>query len=249
MSTHPMTQSAQVVVAHGCPVLAAGLVSSLRRLPRCEVRLWDGATPAVPTVEGPGAQIVIGDRDFVAGLLARRSRASMPRARLVIVSASPDGASGAEARLPDGVDARLSVPCAEDEFFALVRRLGGAGAPDSTKGGLAPGVLRLVLARIEGGLGDGLALADLAALAKLSEGHFSRAFKRSVGLPPHRYLLHRRVAAAARLLADEKRSITDIALDLGFSDQSQFTRQFAALTGVTPGAHRRALRAQPDQAA
>jgi AraC-like DNA-binding protein len=82
-----------------------------------------------------------------------------------------------------------------------------------------------------------------------SVAHFSRAFKRSVGLPPHRYLLHRRIAMATRLLGEGERSLTDIALSLGFSDQSLFTRQFAALTGMTPGAARRQLRSQRDGAA
>ncbi len=249
MSTMSTIPSAQVFVAHGCPVLAAGLVSSLRRLPRCDVRLWDDGSHAVPAIEGTGAQIVIGDRNCVSGLLARRSRASMPCARLVVVSSSPDDGSSDLPPLTDGVDAYLTVPCAEEEFFALVQRLSGADAPVPVKGGLAPGVLGRVLARIEGGLGEELALAELAALASLSDGHFSRAFKRSMGLPPHRYLLHRRVAAAARLLADERNSIASVALELGFSDQSQFTRLFAALTGVTPGAHRRALRSQSSMAA
>lgn len=244
MTTRSMTQSAHVVVAHECPVLAAGLVTSLRRLPGCDVQLWRDGSAFKPGVEGPGAQIVIGDRAFVAGLLARRSRDSGPTARMVIVNSSPDDAASDQAGLPDGVDASLTVPCAEEEFFALVRRLSGAGAPGSESGGLAPGVLRRVLAQIESRLDEGIPLAELAKLAGLSEGHFSRAFKRSVGLPPHRYALHRRVAAAARLLESDDQSLTDIALSLGFSDQSIFTRQFAALTGATPGAYRRTHRAQ-----
>lgn len=249
MSTTSMNQRAQVVVAHGCAVLAAGLVTSLRRLPRCDVRLWTDASPAGPIIDGSGAQIVIGDRAFVAGLLAQRNRASMPGARVVIVDSSPDDVSSARLELPDGVDACLTVPCAEEEFFSLVHRLSGVGAPVVVRGGLAAGVLRHVLAQIEGSLGEGLALAELAALATLSEGHFSRAFKRSVGLPPHRYLLHRRVAAATRLLADDTQSLAGIALALGFSDQSQFTRQFAALIRTTPGAYRRTLRSERDEAA
>jgi AraC-like DNA-binding protein len=244
-----MTPGAQVVVAHRCPVLAAGLVTSLRRLPSCDVQLWDDRWPAGPTIEGPGAQIVIGDKTFVAALLARQARATGPGPRLVIVSDPSDDRAGEGTGLPDGVDARLTVPCAEPEFFALVRRLSGAGAPAPEGGGLSPGLLRRVLAQIEGRLGESTALADLAALAGLSKGHFSRAFKRSVGLPPHRYLLHRRIAMATRLLLDGDRSLTDIALSLGFADQSLFTRQFAALTGMTPGAARRQLRSQRDGAA
>jgi AraC-like DNA-binding protein len=248
MPTRSITQSAQVVVAHACPVLAAGLVTSLRRLPGCDVQLWGGTSPALPVPEGPGTQIVIGDRDFVAGLLARRSREPGAAARLVIVHSQREDASGDRPGLPDGVDASLTVPCAEQEFFALVRRLCGAGAPATDSGGLAPGLLRRVLARIECSLDEGTPLAELARMAGLSEGHFSRAFKRSVGLPPHRWVLHRRVAAAARRLADDDASLSDIALSLGFSDQSLFTRQFAALTGVTPGAYRRGLRARREVA-
>ena len=153
---------------------------------------------------------------------------------------SPTGGRGGE-RSPLF---RLDAP-----WMVSVVRPNGAEARTAVmgavKGGLATGVLHQVLAKIEERLGEGFALADLAALANLSEGHFSRAFKRSVGLPPHRYLLHRRVCAATRLLGDDALSLTGIALACGFFDQSQFTRQFAAMSGITPGAHRRSLRSHP----
>lgn len=82
--------------------------------------------------------------------------------------------------------------------------------------------------------------AELAKECRLSSSHFARAFKQTVGSPPHRWLLEQRVRMAKGLLATSRESISDIALGMGFSDQSRFTRVFSRVTGATPGAWRRA---------
>jgi AraC-like DNA-binding protein len=61
-----------------------------------------------------------------------------------------------------------------------------------------------------------------------------RTFRRDVGLSPHAYLTQIRVEAAKKLLS-EGASIVDVASDIGFTDQSHFTRHFKRITGVTPG--------------
>ena len=87
-----------------------------------------------------------------------------------------------------------------------------------------------------------IALEDAARFAGLSPFHFLRVFGRALGVTPHQYLVRSRLRRAARLLADDPRSVTDIALDVGFGDLSNFVRTFHRAAGVSPGAFRRAKR-------
>lgn len=107
------------------------------------------------------------------------------------------------------------------------------------RGGLAPGALRRTLEHIERQLSERVEINELANLAGLSDCHFARAFRQSVGVPPHRYVMTRRLEIAADLIANSQRALTDIALEVGFSDHSHFTRTFARMKGETPGAYRR----------
>jgi AraC family transcriptional regulator len=124
----------------------------------------------------------------------------------------------------------------------LVRINGGAGhrGPVS-RGGLAPWQQKRVAAYIEKRVADDIRLATLAELARLSPYHFSRSFKHSFGMPPHRYHASRRIERAKQLLANRELSVTSIALDVGFSDTSTFTAAFHRLTGQTPSRYRRNL--------
>jgi AraC-like DNA-binding protein len=86
---------------------------------------------------------------------------------------------------------------------------------------------------------------DLDAAAEeagLSPFHYLRVFSRVLGVTPHQYLVRSRLRHAARLLADEERSITDIALDVGFADLSNFVRSFHRAAGVSPRGFRRAAK-------
>jgi AraC family transcriptional regulator len=82
-------------------------------------------------------------------------------------------------------------------------------------------------------------LSDLASLAGLSESQFGRAFKVSTGMTPHNWHLAARIEYAKAMLADREKSLVDIALEAGFSEQSHFTRAFTAANGVSPNAWRR----------
>lgn len=83
-----------------------------------------------------------------------------------------------------------------------------------------------------------IATEDLASLAGLSMFHFSRKFKHTTGLSPYEFVLIRRVHRARALLAETNRSIAQIALDVGFSNQSHFTTVFKQILGQTPGRYR-----------
>lgn len=84
-------------------------------------------------------------------------------------------------------------------------------------------------------------LVEIAQACRLSLSHFKRAFRRSTGMPPYRWLTERRIEHSKQLLAESPpRALADIALECGFSDQSHFTRTFARLAGATPGTWRRA---------
>jgi AraC-like DNA-binding protein len=85
-------------------------------------------------------------------------------------------------------------------------------------------------------------LADLARECGLSTSRFSRAFRRSVGTPPHRWLIRRRLEHAKSLLRCADGSLAEIALASGFADQSHFTRCFTSWVGVSPGQWRRTAR-------
>jgi AraC family transcriptional regulator len=126
--------------------------------------------------------------------------------------------------------------------YELVRINDGAGLRGPvSRGGLASWQQKRVAAYIEERVADDVPLATLAQLARLSPYHFCRSFKRSFGMPPHRYHASRRIERAKQLLADRELSVTAIALDIGFSDTSTFTAAFHRLTGQTPSCYRRNL--------
>lgn len=106
------------------------------------------------------------------------------------------------------------------------------------EGGLGDRKLLQVTRYIDNALDQDIKLTDLAQLAEMSQSHFSRLFKQSMGLSPHQYLLQQRVERAKQLLKHTNQSLVEIALACGFDSHSHFTRQFRQITGVTPKAYR-----------
>ncbi len=86
----------------------------------------------------------------------------------------------------------------------------------------------------------------LAEVSAVSPAHFARSFKQAFGLPPHRYLLTRRIERAAALLRDTDAAIIDIALQTGWTSIGTFGRIFRDITGESPGECRRRAREAAD---
>ncbi len=85
-------------------------------------------------------------------------------------------------------------------------------------------------------------LRAAAAELELSPFHFLRLFSRVLGVTPHQYLVRSRLRHAARLLAEGERAVTDVALEVGFADLSNFVRTFRRAAGLSPSAFRRVAR-------
>jgi len=88
----------------------------------------------------------------------------------------------------------------------------------------------------------GVALKEVARECGLSVGHFSHAFRRTLGVAPHKWLIEQRIMLSKEKLRDDRLSLSDVAAECGFSDQSHFTRMFNRIVGVSPGAWRRTLK-------
>lgn len=166
-----------------------------------------------------GTNIVVSDptqtRGFAARSLDRRHHDAFSNAKMIYLDMIPL----AEPRSAVPRDASSPVP--------------------PPRGGLAPGALRRVCEQLERQLDRKWSLNDLATIAGLSTCHFARAFRQSIGESPHRYLMRRRIVCASNLIRETDRTLADIALAMGFSDQSHFTRLFARHIGEAPRVYRR----------
>jgi AraC family transcriptional regulator len=122
----------------------------------------------------------------------------------------------------------------------VIRNYGGAPLSRSYAGtGLAPWQLRRINTFVDATLDTDPSIADLAEECRLSPGHFSRAFSRSVGTSPYKWLINRRIERAKTLLLGGADGLAQVALSCGFVDQSHFTRAFARSVGESSGRWRR----------
>ncbi|SSW73469.1 HTH-type transcriptional activator Btr [Achromobacter veterisilvae] len=114
----------------------------------------------------------------------------------------------------------------------------------------APGLLRRLLRakdRMDAASHEAWPVERLAAVSSVSEAHFARSFKQAFGIPPHRYLLTRRIEQAIGLLRDTGMSVTEIAYATGWESLGTFGRIFRDITGRSPGAMRREAQAAGHQ--
>jgi AraC family transcriptional regulator len=116
-------------------------------------------------------------------------------------------------------------------------------APKADGSGLAGWQLDLAERFLLSELSCDFPVAQLAGRCGLSRSYFTRKFKVSTGLPPHRWLMLHRIRCAQEMLERTNESIAAIALSCGFADQSHLTRVFHAIVGTSPAAWRRQLQA------
>ncbi|NLP63695.1 helix-turn-helix transcriptional regulator [Paraburkholderia sacchari] len=108
-----------------------------------------------------------------------------------------------------------------------------------------PALLRRLLRardRMDAASHEAWPVKRLAEVSGVSEAHFARSFKRAFGVPPHRYLLTRRIEQATTLLRDTELGVTDIAFATGWESLGTFGRIFRDITGMSPSAMRRESR-------
>jgi AraC-like DNA-binding protein len=143
-------------------------------------------------------------------------------------------------REPDAAPALFVDSIALAFHTHIVRAYGDFREGRSADGtALAPWQLRRALAFIEAHLAGNPSIADLAQECGLSVSHLGRAFRRAVGLPPHRWLMKRRLERAKELLRQGDNQLAQIALACGFVDQSHLTRCFVRHEGCGPAKWRR----------
>jgi AraC family transcriptional regulator len=157
------------------------------------------------------------------------------------------------ASLIEGAVARLEVDRNESHAY-LLRALALLGSHDRSAGSAqsAPTLGRLamwkinrVFGYIDINLASGIRSRDLARLVELSESHFSRAFKSSVGESPLSYITRRRIELARQMMRASDQALAQIAVVCGWSDQSHFCRVFRRVVGSSPDEWRRANAVDP----
>lgn len=106
-------------------------------------------------------------------------------------------------------------------------------------GSLSIQAVARVRSYIEENVGERISLEDLARIAQVSRFHFARQFRLRTGQSPMGYLLRARIERAKQMLGDSAMKVAEIAVALGFADQSHFTRTFRRFVGVPPSEYRR----------
>lgn len=107
------------------------------------------------------------------------------------------------------------------------------------RGRLAPWQRDRAVNLLRASIKEDISLVDVAQACRLSLSHFAHAFKKTLGQPPHKWLVEQRVALAKRLLLGSPLAMVDVALESGFSDQSSFYRSFKRIAKTSPNQWRR----------
>jgi AraC-like DNA-binding protein len=128
-------------------------------------------------------------------------------------------------------------------FFAHVARAYGGALPGRIDiGCLAPWQVRRISDWVDANMHAPMSIGDIAGVLGLSPSYFARAFLKTTGLPPHRWLLQRKLLRAKQLLRGTSLPLTEISSTCGFADQSHFTRVFGRTERLTPARWRRVHR-------
>ena len=138
---------------------------------------------------------------------------------------------------------RLGSEHARGHIREFIMTGGRAVSKTTRQSGLARWQVELALRLLLNDSGSGHSLKQIATHCGLSRSYFEKAFKVSLGTPPHRWLVRQRIQRAGEKLEQTNDSVSSIALSCGFTDQSHLTRVFGAIVGSSPGAWRRQRKA------
>lgn len=185
----------------------------------------------------------------VAGRFMTISLTSDTMREAASVAAVPQRAVVIDSEQAIAISTRLARACAHDGSDSSLARhslalelLSHMGVSDAQKRGDAPAWLRVAREQLDDSLGTVSSIADVARVAGVHPVHLSRVFRQHVGMSPAEYVRQRRLEQSRALLRFTVRSLCDIALTCGFSDQSHFSNAFRAAHGVTPTAFRAGCR-------
>src|SRR5262245_33163937 len=260
-AAHCRGRHPEPVFEHSAPAITHHWLALFIRPPEALDLWYDGVQRHVPPPPGsislvpagsPAQWRSSGRRDLLhillePGLVARVAAEAFDLDPARVAVPPLDGLDLPPLRAAMGaVDAELTAGGADGRLVAeslasilavqLLRQVLAPRRPSHGRDGALPrGTLRAVVDYIEAHLDADLTLAQLAAVAHRSAYHFARQFTAATGMPPHQYVIARRVARAQALLhPDRDLALAEIAARAGFADQSQFAHHFKRLAGVTP---------------
>ena len=204
---------------HACDVALQGRLDTTHIYLRAELFAGDdGGAAAQPGELAP----VFGERDAILEHLA-----------LAISEAVSNGLPRSSLLVDPIARAMAS------RFVAIDRRSAPGPAPARPSGRLSMRQLQRIRDFVEGNLDSDIRLGAMARACGLSAEYFVKVFKSSVGVSPYQYVIGLRVERARTLLDDDSLSLSEIALQCGFSHQEHMTRMFRRVTGEPPGRYRR----------
>jgi AraC family transcriptional regulator len=145
----------------------------------------------------------------------------------------------------DREGARASLAAASSILQSEIERR--SPAKGARPGALAAWQIARVRAFIDQNLHRVIHTKDLSAVAQRSTAHFTRSFKQAFGEPPHAYVVRRRLERACHLMITSSASLKEIALGVGFSDQSHLSKLFRQAFGQSPSSWRRDLQIDADE--
>jgi AraC family transcriptional regulator len=168
-----------------------------------------------------------------------RMKAQEPELNAIYLTTAFERISLAAATLDS--DRTTAKTCIERvaEILSVTDEKRPVPAAAAIRGGLAPWQQRNVAAYVAANIGSTIRVGDLACLARLSVGHFFRAFRESFGEPPFAYIARQRIELAQSLMLSSRVPLSQIALDCGMCDQAHFTRVFRRIVGINPSVWRR----------
>lgn len=219
---------------------SAGRVGEAAIIPAGEASTWDGTVPAHITVRIPAAAMVEVASDVLPKGPVRQEIANNFRIRDPFIANMGAIFSLEIGRAPHPAQDVLVESLVTALLLHLMRGYTGLSWRDEQPlQSAAPATLRRALSYIEDQPDVRISLSDLAAAAGLSRFHFSRLFRRHIGMTPALYVERSRIERAKNMMRVNEVSLADVAYAVGFADQSHFTRRFRHHEGCTPSDYRR----------